>query len=178
MSEDRKDMPQGIMPTTDTPAGYSPEYLADGRVWLLFNGKRLRLLRNHREFAIAAQMAGGYAGRHTWFEDWPEAPFVWQGAAPQYDPPPYVHPAYMISFRIGWPMLEITVSVDHAIWRLWKVVKASKHAGFIRQFDPVSSWFEHWIDPELVIEMRGGRYIRRRDLHKEIARLGALIKAT
>ena len=176
---DRGRVPINIIPTTDTPVGYSPEYCEDGQVWLLKDGKRLRLLRTPQEFAIAAQMAGGYARKHTAFDEWPESPFSWRGTVPQFPPPQNVRPAYIVALKLGWPLIEVSVSYDHAIWRLWEVVAAAKkHVGLIRQFDPVSSWFDHWITRELVIEVNGARYIKLRDLRAESARLAALMKAT
>ncbi len=181
MTEDHA-MPEGIIPIGDTPAGYSPEYLEDGTVWLLKDGKRLRLLRNYQEFNVAAQMDGGYYmfSRHRSEGppiEWPEAPFAWRGAPPQYPPPAEAPARYVITFRIGWPIIEVSVSLDYAIWRLWQVVKTTrhgKHASLIQQFDPVSSWFKGWIDPAVIVKGQ----IKLRDLRSESARLASLIENT
>lgn len=164
-----------IRPVGAPPPAYSPEYLPDGRVWMLKDGERLRLLDGHADFAIAAKMHSAYAPLRELRDSkitLAEAPFVWRGVAPQYAPPSECSAGYMARWKWAWPPLELTVSNEYVIWRLWLVASKSNHANFIQQCDPVVSWFEGWIGAGWEDRMP------MRAMRAHIDRLKVMLKAT
>lgn len=140
--------------TGDLPSGCTID--VDGDVlWVCLNGKRRVSVSTrdeavHHAWLLTAFVVKDHIGYRR---GWPEMG-AFRGDIELAAKPKRVSPGFGIYFdwTYRWPTIKLLIRADYACWLLWRMVRETPQADFIRQTDPVLAWFFfHMVDRQMPI---------------------------